>query len=571
MHRRQFLMHSSLGLFSLVAMNRCKTMAEEIGPADNLHAKPEPFLFDMVHENPGEADFASAYLEPEKLRSLGYNGKVFFLFEAAQFGISWRNYDLSIYPDGCDEILWQEKKYAEITAKYDAAQRAGLAVYCMMDMIVLPRLIVDRYKSAICTEDGKIDIHRSKTQELISYLLDTIFKTFPQLAGLIIRTGETYLHDAPHFVGNDPILKGADSQIALIRLLQKEICDKRAKRLFYRTWGFDGFHSNPAYYLKVTDQVDPHPLLIFSIKHTQYDFWRIEFNPTLAIGKHKQIVEVQCQREYEGKSAHPNYIGKGLIDGFTESMGTGKNKCLRDIINQPHFSGLWTWSRGGGWSGPYIRNELWADLNVEVISKWILNPHLSEEEVFKGYAASLGFAGADIDRFRRIALLSADAIYSSQYSKYGMDDLLWTRDNVIGGVSELRKTFDRALRDNTGEKYLAEKSLGTKLWKEIETLAFQIQSGSEDTKAFIRTSCTYGRIKHEIFEMAWIVLFIAYQKEQNGNGDIPRIRAAISAYDRLWDEWRSLGQAKECPSIYLDTYSNGRPGVGESVNRYRRL
>ena len=58
---------------------------------------------------------------------------------------------------------------------------------------------------------------------------------------------------------------------------------------------------------------------IFAVKHTHGDFLRtFKFNQTIAIGKHKQVVEVQCQREYEGKQAHPNYIAKGVIDGFEE-------------------------------------------------------------------------------------------------------------------------------------------------------------------------------------------------------------------------------------------------------------
>ena len=45
------------------------------------------------------------------------------------------------------------------------------------------------------------------------------------------------------------------------------------------------------------------------------------FNPTLGIGRHRQIVEVQCQREYEGKGAYPNYVVKGVVEGFEENAG----------------------------------------------------------------------------------------------------------------------------------------------------------------------------------------------------------------------------------------------------------
>lgn len=44
-------------------------------------------VMDMVHNNPGEAPTNTEFNSPDTLRSYGYNAKVFFLFDAAQFGI----------------------------------------------------------------------------------------------------------------------------------------------------------------------------------------------------------------------------------------------------------------------------------------------------------------------------------------------------------------------------------------------------------------------------------------------------------------------------------------------------
>ena len=69
-----------------------------------------------------------------------------------------------------------------------------------------------------------------------------------------------------------------------------------------------GLDSPAQYHLNVSDPIDPHPLFYFCIKHTAGDFWRFnDFNQQLAIGKHAQVIEVECQREYEGKGAFPNY------------------------------------------------------------------------------------------------------------------------------------------------------------------------------------------------------------------------------------------------------------------------
>ena len=109
----------------------------------------------------------------------------------------------------------------------------------------------------------------------------------------------------------------------------------------------------------------------------------VPFNPCIGIGKHQQVVEVQCQREYEGKGAHPNYIAKGVIDGFEEFKKPGIKKpyCLNQVKDNPLFKGVWTWSRGGGWGGPYIKNEFWIELNAYVISHWASNPLKTEKEI----------------------------------------------------------------------------------------------------------------------------------------------------------------------------------------------
>ena len=69
-----------------------------------------------------------------------------------------------------------------------------------------------------------------------------------------------------------------------------------------------GWESPAQYYLNVSDPIDPHPLFYFCIKHSSGDFFRfMEFNQQLAIGKHAQVVEVECRRSYEGKGAYPDY------------------------------------------------------------------------------------------------------------------------------------------------------------------------------------------------------------------------------------------------------------------------
>jgi hypothetical protein len=172
---------------------------------------------------------------------------------------------------------------------------------------------------------------------------------------LVIRTGEIYRHDltfhaasanynkADLIRGNSIINHGVDTHILLLRILRNEVCEKRQKMLLYRTWDFGHLHDNPAEYLAVTSAIEPHPNLVFAIKHQRGDFHRLlPFNPTLGIGRHPQIVEECAQMDSYGKGAHPYYIAQGILDGWEEYgtiMKPGQPRGLRDLCGSKKLCG----------------------------------------------------------------------------------------------------------------------------------------------------------------------------------------------------------------------------------------
>ena len=125
--------------------------------------------------------------------------------------------------------------------------------------------------------------------------------------------------------------------------LREEVCVKRNKVLFYRTWDFGQFHDRPDFYLKVTNADRAASESDLLDQASAGDFHRLSrFNPTLGIGKHRQIVEVCCQLDCYGKGAHPYYNGQGVIDGWEEyawTMKPGQPKGLRDIVASSDLCG----------------------------------------------------------------------------------------------------------------------------------------------------------------------------------------------------------------------------------------
>lgn len=72
---------------------------------------------------------------------------------------------------------------------------------------LLYKVVHKKYKDEICDDDGRISIYREKTKELHRAMLDEIFKEFP-IDELIIRVGETYLHDTPRHMGSGAVKYG---------------------------------------------------------------------------------------------------------------------------------------------------------------------------------------------------------------------------------------------------------------------------------------------------------------------------------------------------------------------------
>jgi len=534
------------------------------------------FLLDMVFDNPGEPKQPTAFRDPAFLAKLGYSGQVPRWF--VQCALTYESLDPGAVPEGSKARKWMAGEEARIRAGIAAAHEAGLRVYPFTDILVIPISLYERHKKEI----GDWNIHRPMVKKILLAQIDEIFRRFPGLDGLVLRFGETYLNDTPYHCGKSPVRSPADHTL-LLRILREEVCVKRGKTVFYRTWDFGNrFHVNPKFYLAATNPVEPHENLVFSIKHTRGDFLRtLPFNPTIGIGRHRQIVEVQCQREYEGKGAHPDYIARGVIEGFTEYRNARRPKCLRDLLGNPRFAGIWTWSRGGGWRGPYLKNEFWCALNARILSLWARNPGKSEAAVFHDYVTSeLGLGEEDARLFRKLCLLSAEGVLLGQYCSYAGVPLTWARDQYMGGLGQLGGTFRALIRRHRVEEALAEKEEAAAVWMRIAALSRRVHFRDRGIGDYVRVSCDYGRIKYGIFWKGWTAMLLALAAGKAGPLPRGRILSALEDYDSLWKEWKALKAAHpDCASLYSPDYCRyvpqkgmlPAPGMKASLEKIRKM
>ena len=559
-------------------------------------------VMDMVHHNPGEPLTRTAFTDPGTLASYGYDAMVVNEFVFPQCAVTFDSFDRRVFPEGSPERAWVMAVRDRMREKCRKCHAAGLKCYYFMDIIVFPKRLVELYRDDVCGPDGRISFSRPLTRKLHRIMLDELFEAVPELDGLVVRTGETYLNNTPYHTGNGPIdYKNAyeeskEIHAELMNLLRDEVCVKRGKRVYYRTWDFGFFHTCPDYYLDVTERVEPHTNLVMAVKHTKGDYLRtFRFNPTLGIGRHRQIVEVQCAREYEGKGAFPNYIGESVIDGFEENAGDAGMKCLAEFAKSPLFAGVWTWSRGGGGQGPYLRNEFWCDMNAYVLSRWARHPEDGEETAFRSFAEKSGIAPESLADFRRLCLLSQKAIIRGRGTMLRCGDALpaymkepdnwlfvgWMRDDCLGGIDELRKTMDGLIADGLLDARLGEMAEAVRIWKEIVGLAGGIRASDAAVASYLSTSARYGEILHRIMLHGCTVIFKGYEAEKRGcEPDRALISRAAADYDRAWADFYALkAERPDCASLFRDEYpfyvkrpghsgATHREGLGDAVRRY---
>ncbi len=528
--------------------------------ASNVDGSKRPLVLDMVHHNPGETPYDSAYNDPSVLRDMGYNGKVYFLFESPMLAIDWKSEDADILPEGTPDKEWVDAKAEQIHAMQKQCEDADMIVLAQSDCILFPKRLIEKYDLA-----GRMgNILDPEVERLLRVQVNEMFDQFPELDGLVTRIGETYLHDAPFHKGAINDKGDADKTIIpLLNILRDEICVKRGKLLVFRTWmSFDG---NQERYLKICDAVEPHDMLVIAAKHCEGDFHRSNsFNRNIGTGRHPQIIEVQCAREYEGKGAYPHYVANGVIDGFEEhaDMPSDKIKSLREFTERTPelYAGVWTWTRGGGWGGPYIKDELWCDLNAWVIAQWALDPSRSEESIFNSYATEkLNLCGEDVVKFRKMCLLSADAVIRGKSTVNRDLSPWWSRDEGIGypKFNENTKIYE----------IISQKEESVKMWGEIVELAKQIKWSDEQTASHVVGSSYYGLYLYDIYRIV-LTLQASEFKEDWG-----RVKSLIEEYDAAWSRYSALSDSyPQIATLYDKDYVRHHATNAEKeVNRLREI
>ena len=223
------------------------------------------------------------------------------------------------------------------------------------------------------------------------------------------------------------------------------------------------------------------------------------------------------------------------------------------------YAGIWTWSRGGGWEGPYIKDELWCDLNSWVMAQWGKNVTQSEAQVFKRYATErLKLKDDDIAKFRKLCLLSAEAVVRGRNSTYRDMNPWWTRDQGIAWPMVVKGEMEQ-------KRNLAQKDESIAKWKQIVKLAKSIDWNNAETKNHAIGSAEYGLKLYKIYRI------LVYMKHAEDNGNTKAVKKWIKKYDKAWADYNKLEKKySTIATLYTEEYKRHiANNAGIKVNRLR--
>ena len=134
-------------------------------------AEPRVEIMDMVHHNPGEPFTRTVFTDPASLAEYGYGAMVVNEFAFPQCAVTFDAFDGRVFPEGSKERAWVMAARDRMREKCRECHAAGLKCHYFMDIIVLPKRLVELHRDEVCGQDGRISFSRQLTRELHRVML----------------------------------------------------------------------------------------------------------------------------------------------------------------------------------------------------------------------------------------------------------------------------------------------------------------------------------------------------------------------------------------------------------------
>ncbi|MDY7226518.1 hypothetical protein [Hyalangium rubrum] len=394
----------------------------------------------------------------DRMASLGFNGIIMNGF------LEFVNFDrlddgLSVYPEGSAHRQRHLELQRHFRRLFTYAESRGLRIVLKTDMVALTTPL-ERYLQARL---GRVDAEDPRLWKVYGAALEELFKTFPEVDGLMIRIGEAgSVYNQQGWDYRSELQVRTDEAVRLMLRTLLSVAEAHDRYLFFRTWSVGvgevgDMHTRPPTYERVLGEVDS-PRLILSTKYCQGDFdsW-LPLNSTLLSGRHQRIIEFQARREFESFNAYPNYMGPLY-----------RTALLTFREHNPNIQGVWVWTQDGGplRSGPLMLypfhgHWLFVDANVHALARLSQDPTRESRDIAREWAREqFGDAPATLDAWEELLLASHPAVmrglYINAFARWevralGLEPppMLWIfKWDIVGGSSSVMSNIYAVSREH---------------------------------------------------------------------------------------------------------------------------
>ncbi len=211
-------------------------------------------------------------------------------------------------------------------------------------------------------------------------LVDAFLAEFPEVAGIVLRIGESDAHDVADPLRSRLAVRTASEVRALLEAVLPAI-ERHGRRLIFRTWTVGAYLIGDLIWhrgrLAEAFAGVTSPALIVSMKHGESDFFRyLPLNRQFFRLGLPTLVEFQARREYEGAGEYPSFVGWEC------------EALARELREAGTLVGFSVWCQTGGWHAfrrrAFLEPEaVWIELNVEAILRvvrdgWSVERFLAE-------------------------------------------------------------------------------------------------------------------------------------------------------------------------------------------------
>ncbi len=241
----------------------------------------------------------------------------------------------------------------------------GLHIYLTMDILTLTPELEKRLGNS----------ERKQRQFLVS-LLDRFFVDFPEVAGVVLRIGESDGLDIKEDFRSKLVLRSP----AMVNRCLKAILpvfEHHHRRCIFRTWTVGAHEVGDLIWHEATLEKTVAGItseaLVLSMKYGESDFFRyLSLNRNFFVTGLSKIVELQTRREYEGCGEYPSFVG-----GDYEQLAI-------ELREAPNVIGISVWCQTGGWT-PFRRlafidpSAIWTEINTFVTLRLFKHGELVEE------------------------------------------------------------------------------------------------------------------------------------------------------------------------------------------------